>query len=169
MKERTGIFIFLFLMAMILGTTQPAVLFGGEAPTNVWELIVDPPPYQPNLWAGPLSIYYDYVYDENGLPIDCGGGLGYAANMYYIVRLNNESDTGPNPTLYTFQGANGTCLNDWTGQANEIRNFLGTVVVPWISPKTGKFWKVKSVTKGQYNDNPASRGFVGDIEIAVKK
>lgn len=163
MKKRTGVFIFLFLTAMILGTMQPTVLFGAEAPTNVWELIVDPPPYQPIKWVGPLSIYYDIQ------STDCGGELGYAANMFYTVRLNKESDTGPTPTLYTFQGANGTCLNDWTGQVTIIREFLGTVVVPVISPKTGKFWKVESVTNGSYNDEALSRGFVVDIKIAVKK
>jgi hypothetical protein len=54
-------------------------------------------------------------------------------------------------------------------QVTIIKQFLGTVVVPVISPKTGKFWKVESVTNGSYNDEALSRGFVVDIKIAVKK
>jgi hypothetical protein len=170
MKKRMGVLIFLFLTGMMLGTMQPTMLYAGEAAGNPWDQLPDLGPYQPIKWVGPLSIYYGIIYDEYNVPIDCGGELGYAANMYYTVRLNKESDTGPNFTLYTFHGANGTCLNDWTGQADEIRNFLRTVVVPGISPKTGKFWKVESVTKGSYNDEPLiSRGFVVDIKIAVKK
>ncbi len=160
-----GVFIFLFLTGMILGTMQPAMLYGAEAGGNPWDQLVDPRPY-PGIWLkGPLSIYYEYAYDEGGNQIYCDTGDAFAY-MYYTVRLNKEFDIRPNPDLYPFQGTNGFCLNDWTPQADEIRNFLGTVVVPGIFPNA-RSWKVKSIKKAQYNDDVVSRAFVADIEIAV--
>jgi hypothetical protein len=166
MKKRMGVLIFVFLTGMILGTMQPAMLYGAEAPSDVWDLyLLDPKPYPGITLEGPLSIYYEYVYDEYGNQIDCGEGLGLAANMYYTVRLNKEFQW--RPTLYTFQGTNGTCLNDWSEQATIIREFLGTAVQGLFpNPKS---WKVKSINKAQYHDDDFSRAFVADIEIAVKK
>jgi len=165
MKKSMGVLIFLFLTGMILGTMQPAMLYAGEAAHNPWDPFVDPKPY-PGIWLeGPLSIYYEYLYDDGGSPLICDDpSLGVVAMMYYTVRLNKEFQW--KPTLYTFQGTTGTCLYDWSSQGDAIREFLGTVVVPGIFPNF-KSWKLKSINKAQYHDDDFSRAFVADIEIAV--
>lgn len=170
MKKRMGVLIFVFLTGMILGTMQPTMLYGAETPGgNVWDQFVDPKPF-PGIWLyGPLSIYYDYVYDDSGNVIPCSETGGVAANMFITVRLNKVFDIlRPNPTLYTYQYTNGTCTDDWISQGNEVRNFLETVVVPGIFPNF-KSWKLMSITKAQYHDDDFSRAFVADIAIAVKK
>jgi len=170
MKKRMGVLIFLFLTGMILGTMQPAMLYAGEVLGNPWDQLLDTGPYLGIWLKGPLSIYYEFAYDETGEPIICSGTGDVFAYMYYTVRLNKELDIRPNPDLYTFQGTNGSCLNNWEEQATIIREFLGTVVVPGIFPNAQSWkWKVKSIKKAQYHDDADSnsRAFVADIEIAV--
>lgn len=173
MKKRMGVLILVFLTGLILGTMQPATVFAGETGGgNIWDQFVDPKPY-PGIWlAGPLSIYYEYVYDDEGNLLTCETGDA-VANMFYTVRLNKVLDMlRPNPTLYTFQGTTGTCLNDWAFQGAAIKEFLGTIVVPGIflnyNPVKSS-WKLMAVTKAQYHDDDFSRAFVSDIAIAVKK
>ncbi len=169
MRKRMGAIVFLLFTGLILGTTQPVMVSAGETGGgNIWDPFIDPRPY-PGIWlAGPLSIYYEYVYDEGGNVIPCSDTGGVAANMFVTVRLNKVLDMFRlNPTLYTFQYTNGTCTDDWITQGTEIKNFLGTVVVPGIYPDF-KSWKLMSVTKAQYHDDDFSRAFVSDIAIAVK-
>jgi hypothetical protein len=168
MKKRTGVLIFVFLTGMVLAT-MPAMLFAGETGGgNIWDQFVDTKPY-PGIWLhGPLSIYYEYVYDDSGNVIPCSEA-GVAANMFVTVRLEKVLDIlRPNPTLYTFQYTNGTCTDDWISQGIDIKYFLGTVVVPGIFPDF-KSWKMMFITKAQYHDDDISRAFVADIGIAVKK
>jgi hypothetical protein len=169
MKKRMGVLIFLFFTGLILGTMQPAMVFAGQTSGgNIWDQFVDPKPY-PGVWFyGPLSIYYEFIDDDPSDPSCPGDTLTI---MYYTVRLNKVLDIlRPNPTLYTFQGTTGICLNDWISQGTEIRNFLGTVVVPGIFPNGFQSWKLMSITKAQYHDEEGiSRAFVADIVIAVKK
>jgi hypothetical protein len=169
MKRRMGVLIFVFLTGMILGTMQPATLFAGETPGgNIWDQFVDPKPYPGIMLEGPLSIYYEYLFDETGNPLLCEDQQP-VANMYYTVRLSKDSDEWrrKQPALYTFQGTTGICLGDMLGQGNVIKEFLGTVVRA-IFPKA-KSWKLKSINNAQYHDDDFSRAFVADIEIAVKK
>ena len=172
MKTRVGVMILAVLIGLILGAMHPVMLFAGETGGgNIWDQFVDPKPY-PGIWLyGPLSIYYEYVYDDGNV-IPCGEA-GVAANMFITVRLNKVLDMlRPNPTLYTFQYTNGTCTDDWISQGTDIKNFLGTVVVPGIfldfnPPKSS--WKLMGISKAQYHDDDFSRAFVSDIAIAVKK
>jgi hypothetical protein len=167
MKKGMGVLNFLFIIGMVLGTMQPAMLYGGETPSgNIWDQFVDSKPY-PGIWLkGPLSIYYDYIYDEYGNKLLCDDGQA-VANMYYTVRLNQEFHL--KPPLYTFQGTTGICLGDFFEQGNVIRDFLGTLVLPGIFPNGFKSWKFKSINKAQYHDNDFSRAFVATIEISVQK
>lgn len=170
MKWRTGGLICLLVTGLILGAMPPATVFAGETGGgNIWDSFVDPKPY-PGIWfEGPLSIYYEYVYDLEGNPLSCDTGDA-VVNMFYTVRLNRVTwFKHRDVQLYTFQGTNGTCLNDWAWQGNVIREFLGTVVVPGMFPNGFRSWKLKSITKAQYHDDDFSRAFVADIEIAVKK
>jgi len=174
MKTRVGVMILAVLIGLILGAMQPAMLFAGETPGgDIWDPLIDPKPY-PGIWlVGPLSIYYEYpLYDEGGNQYTCDTG-DPVAMMFVTVRLNKVLDIfRPNPKLWTFQYTNGVCLNDWDGQGTEIKNFLGTVVVPGIfldfnPPKSS--WKLMGISKAQYHDDDFSRAFVSDIAIAVKK
>ena len=173
MRKRMGLLILMFLAGMILGTMQPATLFAGEAGGNIWDQFVDPRPY-PGIWfEGPLSIYYEFLYDEYGNPVICEGTEDPLTNMFYTVRLNRVTwfNWRDDVKLYTFQGFNNTCLNDWLFQGNEIRNFLEFVVIPGIFPEGFQSWKLKSFKKAQFHDDEfgISRAFVADIEIAVRK
>ena len=169
MKTRLGVLICVFFVGMILGASQPTLLYAGAETGggNVWDQFIDPGPYPLVRLEGPLSIYYEYLSDEFGNPLYCDTGDAVAA-MYYTVRLNREFDIRPNPDLYTFQGTTGTCLNDYVFQGSVIKDFLGTVVVPGIFPNF-KSWKLKSIKKAQFHDDDFSRAFVVDIVIAVKK
>jgi hypothetical protein len=172
MKKGRGVLIIVFLTGMILGTMQPAMLFAGETGGgDIWDQFVDPKPY-PGIWLqGPLSIYYEYLYDDEGNQLICDLETGDpAANMFYTVRLNKVVWFDfKSVQTYTFQGTMGTCLNDWEFQGNVIKEFLGTVVVPGIFPGGFSSWKVKSIEKAQYHDDDFSRAFVADIVIAVKR
>ena len=45
MKKGMGVLNILFIIGMILGTIQPAMLYGGETPSgNIWDQFVDPKP-----------------------------------------------------------------------------------------------------------------------------
>jgi len=168
MKTRLGLLICVFFVGIVLGASQPTLLYAGSETGGgtVWDQFVDPKPY-PGIWLrGPLSIYYEYVYDEFGNQQYCDTGDA-VANMFYIVRLNKEFVV--QPTLYTFQGTTGTCLNDWLFQGSVIKDFLGTVVLPAIFPNGFQSWKLKSINKAQFHDDDFSRAFVATIELAVKK
>jgi len=170
MKKKMGVLIFVFLTGMVLGTILPAIVLAGETGGgNIWDAFIDSKPY-PGIWfEGPLSIYYEYVYDEYGNLLTCEAGDA-VANMFYTVRLNKLVWFNyPNVKLYTFQGTTGTCLNDWFSQGNAIREFLGGVVVPGIFPNGFQSWKLKSIRKAKYNDDDFSRAFVADIEISIRK
>jgi hypothetical protein len=170
MKKRMGVLIFVFFTGMILGAMQPAMLFAAETGGgNVWDQFIDPKPYLGIWFEGPLSIYYEYLYDDEGNLLTCETGDA-VSNMFYTVRLNKVVWFNfMNVQLYTFQGTTGTCLNDWVFQGNAIKEFLGTVVVPGIFPDGFRSWKLKSVNKAQFHDDDFSRAFVADIEIAVRK
>ena len=162
MKTGIGMFIFVFLAAMILVATQPALLHGASTTGGmVWDDFLDPGPYPGIVAAGPLSIYYDI-----GLKTpNCGGIPGntdYLTTMYYTVRMRKYS------TLYVFQGKmDEVCLGDTDAQGNEIKTFLRLVVAPRIFGTFTSF-KVKSINYAQYSDE-VERVWVADIEIAVKK
>jgi hypothetical protein len=161
MKTAMRVFIFAFMVGIILGATESALLYGSETGQgNAWDFVLDTKPFPGIILAGPLSIYYELSYDEYG---PCGAS-DYLATMYYTVRLSKHRQ------LYTFQGKyEGVCLADIETQGTVIKdNFLGGVVVPGIF-ETYKSWKLKSIDNAQFNDDAVSRAFVADIEIAVKE
>jgi hypothetical protein len=172
MKTRLGVMILVFLMGLILGAMQPAALFAAEGGGNIWDEFVDPKPY-PGIWfEGPLSIYYEYQYDESFNPVICEDTGDPMTKMFYTVRLNRVTwfNWRDDVKLYTFQGfPTPTCLNDWLFQGNEIRNFLESVVIPGIFQEGFYSWKLKSIKKAQFHEDEfgISRAFVADIEIAV--
>jgi hypothetical protein len=156
MKTRLGVLILVFLTGMILGATQPTLLYAGAevGEINPWDKFVYAKPFPGTRLAGPLSIYYEILEGEcDGQPL---------TNMYYTVRLSKHKD------LYTFQGFRGEiCLADIDAQGEEIMNFLDTVVVPTIFPDGIQAWKLIDV------DNPGiginGPAFVTDITITVKE
>lgn len=163
MKTAMRVFIFAFMAGMILGATEPALLYGGEGQGNPWDGFLDPKPYPGTKLEGPLSIYYAIT----GFSENCGGIEGAAdhiATMYYTVRFKYRE-------LYTFQGSQeGICLQ--TGipaQVQTIKDFVGAVVVLGIFGDAFESWKWKSIDEGQYNFDGTSMAFVAYIEIAVKE
>jgi hypothetical protein len=180
MKKGMGVLIFLFLAGMVLGTTQPAMLFAGESGGgNIWDQFVYNKPFQGTKLQGPLSIYYEYNF-SGGDPVLCGSeGESYMATMYYTVRLKKGSD----PTLWVFEGSSqrsnpcGICLTDILAQGAEINNFLADIVlgnlvaIPPIFPNGVKEWHLTSIDNAQFYDrgSPPSRAFIADIVIKAKQ
>jgi hypothetical protein len=153
-----GMIIFVFLVGMVFGMAQPTFLYAGAEAEDLWEQFVDPKPYPGKSLTGPLSIYYDI--DTGSM---CMDGSSYTATMYYTVRLSMKKE------LYTFQGSKEEiCLADIAAQGNEIKSFLGNVVVQGIFPSY-KSWKLKSINNGTYHYDDVSMAFVADIEIVVDK
>jgi hypothetical protein len=169
MKTRKGPIIFVFLAGMILGATQPALLYGGATTGgNLWDPAIDQPPYPPTHLTGPLSIYYAYQFDDLGNPVLCGPADGsFMATMYYTVRLKYRG-------LYLFQGSSqDVCMADigdkTTGQIKIIRDFLGNAVATGIFANGIESWKLKSIDDAIFNPTEDSNAFVADIVIAVKE
>jgi hypothetical protein len=154
MKKRMGVLIFVFLLGMILGTMQPAMLFAAEYPGNPWDIFVYPSHYSGTKLSGPLSVYY--------FPL---GSSCY--NMYYTVRLSKGHN------LYLFSGsAESFCVSkDLIQESGDIiMIFLDSAVRGIFTNPRG--WQLTSIDNGIYNDEqgyPYSRAFVADIEITVKK
>jgi len=156
MKILKRVLIFVFLTGMILGVGQPALLHGGEHVGNIWDQWVDTSPFTGTKLAGTLSIYYDY------LPAQYCSDLSQVANMYVTVRLGKGFD------LYTFQDMQPICIGDITGQGNWIVNtFLNGAVQSIYHTATRESWRLKSIDNAQFHDQPDSRAFVADIQIAV--
>ena len=169
MKKRMAALIFLFLTGMILGTMQPAMLYGSETPGgNIWDQFVYTKPFTGTTLAGTLSIYYEIPgSDATNCPLDIN------ANMFYIVKLIKQNETTP----YLFQGSSqashpdGICMKDVLGQGEEIINFFGNIVSgPTFFPNGVTAWHLTAIDNGQYNDesNPPSRAFIGNVVITVK-
>ncbi len=165
-KWRTPVFV--LLAGVILGTMEPALVFGGETPGgNIWDQFVYAKPFKGTTLNGSLSIYYEIIACDTNCTGDC------AANMFYIVKLTKEGETIP----YLFQGSsqasypNGICLKDILGQGAEITNFLTSIVSgPPLFPNGVVESHLTAINNGQYNDQsaPPSRAFVADIVITVK-
>lgn len=172
MKTRLGVMIFVFLAGIILGATQPALLYAGAETGggNLWDSFVGTPPFPGTKLSGPLSI----SYDPDQSPPYCANG-NYHATMFITVRLTPRKDHDrkvKGPQIYTFDEVKeGICLGDIGtpgsgGQGDVIMNFLGTVVVPGIFGSS-KHWKLESVTKPGIA--PDSLAFVANITIAVRQ
>jgi hypothetical protein len=165
MKTTMRVLIFAFMVGMILGATEPALLYGGEGQGNPWDGFLDLKPYPGTKLEGPLSIYYAVtgattVCDAEGK--NCVEDN--LATMYYTVRFKHGE-------LYTFQGSKeGICLqNCIPAQVQAIKDFIRDVVVPGIFGDAFEGWKLKSIEEGQYNFNDTSMAFVAYIEITVKE
>jgi len=158
MKTLKQVLIFVFLMGMILGVGQPALLYASEGAQAVWDYWVDTSAFTGTKLAGPLSIYYDYLpsqYCNDNSPL---------ANMYVTVRLSKGFD------LYTFHGKQEICMgniNGIGGQGDYIVNTFLNNAVHFLYPNATN-WKLKSIDNAQFNDQTNSRAFVADIQIAVK-
>jgi len=155
MKTLKQVLIFVFLMGMILGVGQPALLYASESPQDIWNYWVDTSPFTGTKLAGPLSIYFDYLdqYCTDGSQL---------TNMYATVRLSKGFD------LNTFQGKQQICIGDITGQGNWIVDtFLNNAVKSIYPTATRARWRLKSIDNAQFHDQPGSRSFVADIQIAV--
>ena len=162
MKAKTTL-ILVFLIGMV-GTAQPALLYGGETGGgNIWDIFVDKSPFTGTKFSGTLSIYYDPI------GVTCGtNSEGFLATMYYTVRLNKGFQ------LYTFQGSTPEiCSVDIAGQGYVIFDvFLDNAIHdPRLYPNVID-WKLKSIDNAQYHfteSPPLSLAFVADIVIAVKE
>ena len=173
MRTRWGVLIFVFLMGVILGVTQPAFLYAGaETPGgNLWDAFVNTSPPSPTdiKVDGALSIYYvvtcvPQITKSKPVCYPCCPCEFGTATMFYTVRLTKEFN------IYTYEGStNGVCLGNIGtpgsgGQGDVIMNFLGTVVTNIFG--AGHTWQLKSVNNPGIA--PDSLAFGADITIAVQ-
>ncbi len=177
MKTGKIMLIFVFLTGLMLGATQPALLYAAETPSgNPWDQFVYTKPFKGTTLSGVLSIYYEYTgCDTTNCPGDC------AANMFYIVNLIEQNQ----PTPFLFQGSsqasypNGICLSDVLAQGTEILNFFGNIVSgaipanPPLFPNGVTGWHVTAIDNGQVADQTTppplgSRAFFADVVITVR-
>jgi hypothetical protein len=172
--------IFAFLIGVMLGAMEPALLYGASTGGgNPWDQFVYPKPFSGTTLQGPLSIYYEIQF-TGGLPVSCGSANeSYMATMFYTVRLKRSGQA----TLWVFQGSSqlshpcGICLSDIVAQGGEIMNFFGDIVAgnivetPMIFPYGVKDWHLTSIDNAQTYDRdyPPSRAFVADIVIKAKE
>ena len=151
MKTGIGVFIFVFLAAMVICTMQPASLHSAETVKGgPWDQFVDSSPFT---WGtkltGPLSIYYQFIDDTT-------------ANMYYTVRLSIK---GVNRTFYG--SAQGVTFWPLDGQWVVIKAFLTEAVKNITNCSDESCWKLKSIDSGKLGEEEGA--FVADIMIAVKE
>ncbi len=172
MKTKLRVLMVGLLAGIILGVTQPALLYAGETGEgNLWDPFVDTSPPSPTdiKVDGTLSIYYvvtcvpQITKSKPACYPCCPCTLG-TVTMSYTVRLSKEFN------IYTYEGStSGKCIGDIGtpgsgGQGDVIMNFLGTAVTNIFG--SGHRWTVKSVNyPGVSGDSLA---FVADIAIAVQ-
>ncbi|MBM4338427.1 MAG: hypothetical protein FJ110_02680 [Deltaproteobacteria bacterium] len=161
MKKRIGLFIFIFMIAMLMSATQPVLLFGAATSGgSPWDAYIDSSPsYSGTKLSGPLSIYYEYTGSLCG---DVEPKSFSTAYLSFTVRLNKG---GVN---YIFYGSsqNAVCTQYVSESAKEVLSFFNTIVVPGIY-NTLKPWKLKSVDNARYEFGYEDGAFVADITIAV--
>ena len=84
MKEKTGVFILVFVAVMVMAAIQPALLYSGESPSGtLWDSLLEPGPFVGTKWVGPLSVYFEFLTGKNSL---CEPG-NPKAWLYFTVRL----------------------------------------------------------------------------------
>lgn len=165
MRNLSRMIVLVLIAGIIFGISNPFNAYGCETPGgNAWDIVLDPGPFPGISLTGPLSIYYDVLFNKDGSPKSCMADTSFLTNMYYTLRITK------NRTTNTFQGkAKKVCLADLATQATIIRSFLETSVIPDFFLNDYKSWKFKSVENAYYHFQDDSVAFVADIEIVVKK
>jgi hypothetical protein len=172
MKTKLGALMILLLAGIILGVTQPALLYAGETGGgNLWDAFLTPD-FAGTPVNGTLSIYYTVTcipqprphpkkYSAPCYPC-CPCDLG-TVTMSYIVRFAYN-------TLYTYEGStNGKCIGDIGipgsgGQGDVIMNFLDSAVTNMFGGTHA--WALTAVNNPGISQD--SLAFMADITIAVQ-
>jgi hypothetical protein len=161
MKKGIGLFIIMFMTAMVMSATQPVLLFGASTPGgSPWDAYIDSSSYAGTKLSGPLSIYYEYTGTL------CGDSTFSMAYLSFTVRL---SKGGVNYIFYGGSSEEGVCTQYVDDSGSEVLNFFNNVVVPGIFGTAYKSWKLKSVNNARYEFGNEDGAFVADITIAVKE
>ena len=169
MKTRLGVLIFVFLAGMILGASQPALVYASETPSgNLWSPFLDVSFFtlatvsHPKGYI-PLAAHLKMDFKSFGYYTTCPGSL-YEGTLFY-----NVSSANPNVPWFYTSFTSGVCQGNIGtpgsgGIGDVIMGFLKTVVLQ-IFP-SAKDAYLQSVSNPWYEDDAGA--FTADITIAVK-
>jgi hypothetical protein len=168
MDKKLGTLFIVLLASIIIGVSQPALLYAGEGSIgNPWDPFVTTkiPNGNYTTLTGTLSLIYNSGYLPNFDPKGCSLlGLTQGA-MYYSVRFS-YNNVFPN-----YEGSTAVCLGDFGtvgsgGQGDIVMAFLDSAVQSTLGVPPGTKWYLTKVKNPGISSYVLS--FTADIVIKVK-
>lgn len=182
MRKKLGVLMLVLLTGMILGTTQPALIYAGGFETgsgSVWDPFayisffkLTPAKYtKGTILSGQLSIAYA-LSPSAFSGVTCPDSTFFVGTMFYALRLSDNEkskhdDQSKSPQIYrSFTPV--VCVGDIGtpgsgGQGDLILQFLKTVVLRIFPDAKDAYARIDSV------NNPDDYTLVADITIVVRK